>query len=146
MQLATLEFKNPDLLTDEEIALVLQRSDTFTKWLDSVSSYALATAVSGEKEWPGYKVVQGRSNRKYSSEVIVSTKLEAAGYKDIWKPLSLLPLGEMEKKLSKPVFAQIVEPLLIKPPGSPTLVPVTDKREVYSVAAGEFKVVVDEDI
>lgn len=146
MQLATLEFRNPDLLTDEEVALVLQRSDMFSKWIDAVAGYALATAVSGEKQWPNFKVVQGRSNRKYSSEVIVSTKLEAAGYKDIWKPLALLPLGEMEKKLTKPVFAQIVEPLLIKPAGSPTLVPLTDKREVYSASASEFQVVVDEDI
>jgi hypothetical protein len=146
MELAKLEFKNPDILTDEEIALVLQRSDMFTKWIDSVSSYALATAVSGEKSWPGMKVVAGRSNRKYSSEVIVATKLEAAGYKDIYKPLSLLPLGEMEKKLSKPVFTEIVEPLLLKPEGAPTLVKIDDKRPVFSVASREFTVVQDEDI
>lgn len=146
MGLAKLEFRNPDLLTDEEVANVLSRADTFTKWLGAVEGYALATAVSGEKSWPGYKIVEGRSNRKYSSEVIVSTKLEAAGYKDIWKPLALLPIGEMEKKLTKPVFQQIVEPLLIKPAGSPTLVVETDKRPAYSVASSEFKVIVDEDI
>lgn len=146
MEIAKYEFKNAELLTDEDISFVLERGEMMTKWVDDVKSIALAKAVSGEKSWPGYKIVQGRSNRKYSSEVIVSTKLEAAGYKDIWKPLSLLPLGEMEKKLSKPIFAEIVEPLLIKPPGSPTLVLETDKRPAYSVAESEFKVIIDEDI
>lgn len=146
MELATLEFKNPDLLTDEEVALVLERADSFNKWIGAVEGYALATAVSGEKTWPGMKVVEGRSNRKYSSEVIVATKLEAKGYKDIYKPLALLPMGEMEKKLTKPVFQEIVEPLLIKPAGAPTLVPVTDKRVPFSAAASEFKVIIEEDI
>jgi hypothetical protein len=146
MELAALDFKNPDLLTDEEVLEVIDRSDMFTKWIASVENYALATAVSGEKQWPGMKVVEGRSNRKYNSEIIVATKLEMAGYVDIYKPKALLPLGEMEKKLTKPVFAEIVEPLLIKPPGAPTLVKESDKRQPYSVAAGEFKVIADEDI
>lgn len=146
MQLATLEFRNPDLLTDEEVALVLQRSDMFSKWIDAVSGYALATAVSGEKQWPGYKICEGRSVRKYSSEVIVATKLERAGYKDIYTEPKLLGLGALEKKLSKPIFQEIVEPLLIKPSGSPVLVVETDKRPVYSVAASEFQIVNDQDI
>lgn len=146
MELAQLEFKNPDLLTDEEIALVLTRADMFNKWIDAVAGYALATAVSGEKQWPGYKICEGRSVRKYSSEVIVATKLESAGYKDIYTEPKLLGLGALEKKLSKPVFSEIVEPLLIKPSGSPVLVPESDKRPVYSVAASEFVVINDEDI
>lgn len=146
MELAKLEFKNPDLLTDEEVSQVMERSDMFGKWIDAVCGYALATAISGEKQWSGWKVVEGRSNRKYSSEVIVATKLEAAGHKDIYKPLALLPMGEMEKRLTKPVFAELVEPLLIKPSGAPTLVKDSDKRQPYSVAASEFQVITDEDI
>lgn len=146
MELATLEFKNPDLLTDEEIVMVIQRAGTFGKWIEAVETYALSTAVSGQKSWPGYKIVEGRSNRKYSSEVIIATKLEKEGYKDIYKPLSLLPLGEMEKKLTKPVFEKLVTPHLIKPAGAPALVKEDDKRPVYSVAASEFTVIAEEDI
>ncbi len=145
MQLATLEFRNPDLLTDDEVALVLQRADMFGKWIDAVAGYALSTAVSGEKVWPGMKVVQGRSNRKYSNENVVAETLKGKGYTDIYKPQALLPLGEMEKKLTKPVFSQVVEPLLIKPPGAATLVLENDKRPAYSVAEGEFKVYVEDD-
>jgi hypothetical protein len=145
MELAALEFRNPDLLTDEEVALVLQRADTFGKWIDAVSGYALSTAVSGEKVWPGMKVVQGRSNRKYSNENVVAETLKGKGYTDIYKPQALLSLGEMEKKLTKPVFAQVVEPLLIKPEGAPALVLESDKRPAYAPAASEFSVVNDED-
>lgn len=146
MEIAKYEFKNTELLNDEDISFVLERGEMMAKWVDDVKSMALAKAVSGEKQWPGYKIVEGRSNRKYSSEVIVATKLEAKGYKDIYKPLALLPMGEMEKKLTKPVFQEIVEPLLIKPAGAPTLVPVTDKRVPFSAAASEFKIIIDEDI
>lgn len=146
MELAQMEFKNPDLLSDEEILQVMAKSDMFTKWIGAVESYALATAVSGEKTWPGMKIVEGRSNRKYNSEVIVATKLETAGYTDIYKPKALLPLGEMEKKLTKPVFKDLVEPLLIKPPGAPCLVNESDKRPAYSVAQSEFTVISEEDI
>lgn len=145
-ELAIMEFKNPDLLTDDEVVLVLERASTFDKWITAVQSYALATAVSGEKEWPGMKVCEGRSIRKYSSEVIVATKLKSAGYKDIYTEPKLLGLGALEKKISKPIFQELVEPLLIKPSGSPVLAPVSDKRPVYSVAASEFQIIADEDI
>ena len=146
MQLATLEFKNPDLLTDEEVAVVLERSDMFSKWIEAVEMYALATAISGEKSWPGYKVVEGRSVRKWADEKLVIDTLKAKGFTDIFKEPALLGIGDMEKKLTKPVFKQIAEPLLIKPTGKPTLVPVSDKREVFSVAESEFQIIADEDI
>lgn len=146
MELATLEFKNPDLLTDEEVTLVLERSDMFGKWITAVESYALATAVSGEKKWPGMKVCEGRSVRKYSDETVVINTLKEKGYTDIFTEPKLLGLGALEKKVTKPVFVAVVEPLLIKPAGSPVLVPVSDKRPVYAVAASEFTVINDEDI
>ncbi len=145
MELAKLEFRNPDILTDEEISLVLKRADTFTKWIDSVSTYALVTAISGEKTWPGYKIVQGRSIRQYSNLQVVATALAEKGYTDIFSEPKLLGIGEMEKRLTKPVFAQLVEPLLIKPPGKPTLAVDTDKRPVYSVVESEFSIIEEED-
>jgi hypothetical protein len=146
MELATLEFKNPDLLTDEEVTLVLERSDTFGKWIQAVEGYALSTAVSGEKSWPGMKVCEGRSVRKYSDETLVIIALRQKGRTDIFTEPKLLGLGALEKKVTKPVFVAVVEPLLIKPAGSPVLVPLSDKRPVYSVAASEFTVINDEDI
>lgn len=145
MQLATLEFRNPDLLTDDEVALVLQRADMFGKWIDAVAGYALSTAVSGEKVWPGMKIVEGRANRVYSSEAVVETTLKAKGITNIYTEPKLLGLGALEKAITKPVFTELVGPLLIKPNGKPSLVPESDKRPAYAPAASEFSVVNDED-
>lgn len=146
MELATLEFKNPDLLTDEEVALVLQRSDMFGKWIDAVSGYALATAVSGEKIWPGYKIVEGRANRVYSNEAVVESTLKEKGHINIYTAPKLLGLGALEKAISKPVFNELVGPLLTKPNGKPALVPESDKRPAYAVIESEFSIVEEEDI
>jgi len=146
MQLAKLEFINPDLLTDDQVILVLQIADTFEKWIKSVQDYALATAISGEKQWPGYKIVEGRSLRKYSDEKAVIEALKKKGFKDIFKEPAILGLGDMEKKIGKPAFNELVAPLLVKPSGKPALVPESDKRPVYSAAETEFQIVNDEDI
>lgn len=146
IQLATLEFRNPDLLNDEEVALVLQRADMFGKWITAVEGYALATAVSGEKVWPGMKIVEGRSTRKYSNEAVVEETLKAKGHTNIYTEPKLLGLGALEKAITKPVFTELVGPLLVKPNGSPCLVAESDKRPAYSPGASEFSVINDEDI
>jgi hypothetical protein len=131
LSLEAMDFKSADLLSDEEVVEILEKRDQFKKWLEAVSAHILSTAIEG-KEWPGYKVVLGRSNRKYSDEIAIGNKLQHKGYKDIYKPAALLPLGEMEKKLTKPVFKELVEPMLIKPDGKPTLAPVSDPRAAFT--------------
>lgn len=145
MELAKLEFKNPDLLTDEEVATVMERADMFTKWIDAVEMYALATAISGEKSWKGFKVCEGRSVRRYSDEKKVEEVLKARGFEEIYTEPKLLGLGALEKKVTKPIFIELVEPLLIKPPGAPVLVPISDKRAVYPVTTNEFKAYSDDE-
>lgn len=145
LELERMEFKSADLLTDEEVIEILEKRDQFKKWLETVSLYILNSALEG-KQWPGYKVVLGRSNRKYSDEIAISEKLKFEGYTDVFKPAALLPLGEMEKKLSKPVFKALVEPMLIKPDGKPTLAPESDPRETFKTNhADDFISYNDED-
>jgi hypothetical protein len=45
----------------------------------------------------------------------------------------------MKKLLGPEKFAEIVEPMLIKPPGKPTLVPESDRRPAWSSAEQDFK-------
>lgn len=134
LRLAELDFQNPDLLTDEEILKVYNQKSLFEDWLSAVSGYVLAQALNG-KQWEGYKVVQGKSNRAYSDQTKVAEALKAKEFTDIYKPLSLLPLGEMEKKIGKSPFAEIVAPLLVKPPGKPTLATLDDKRPTFTGGA-----------
>ncbi len=127
MKLAAFEFALPPLLSDEEIAVILSSIGDLTNWANEIMSYATDTAVNHGKHWPGYKVVEGRSNRKYADEETVAETAKEAGYRDIYKQ-SLITITEMEKLMGKPKFNEILGSLVIKPTGKPTLVPISDKR------------------
>ncbi|MGE5390474.1 MAG: DUF2800 domain-containing protein [Deltaproteobacteria bacterium] len=132
LQLARHDFKLPSLLTEEEISEVLSVADRLAVWASDVYSYATDLAIREGKEWPGYKLVEGRSNRKYTSEGGVVDVLTAAGYTDIYKQ-SLIGISDMEKLLGKKKFAEILGSLVEKPPGKPTLVQLSDKRKAITL-------------
>lgn len=88
----------------------------------------------------GFKVVEGRSIRKFKDEEAVAKAAKDAGYKDIYRQ-SLITLTEMQKLMGKANFEEILGGLIIKPLGKPTLVPNSDKRPAINVinAKNEFK-------
>lgn len=88
------------------------------------------------KEWPGYKLVLGRSNRKYTDEDEVTEAAQKAGYTDIYKK-SLIGITEMERLMGKKKFNEILGSLVYKPDGKVTLVPDSDKREAVKTATAE---------
>ena len=132
LRLAQSEFKMPPLLTDAEIEDVLAKLPDIKKWADEIQEYALAKALAG-KEWAGFKLVEGRSVRKYTDERAVVKAANAAGYHDIYKQ-TLISLTEMEKLMGKAEFSKVLGALVTKPQGKPTLVPDTDKRQAISVS------------
>ena len=137
LRLAQYEFAKPPLLTDEEIEEILGKLDDLTKWADEIKEYALDAALNHGKEWQGWKLVEGRAVRKYTNEQAVITAANAAGYHDIYRQ-TLLPLTEMEKLMGKESFQSILGGLIHKPPGKPTLVPVSDKRPKSNTAKADF--------
>jgi hypothetical protein len=136
MKLAAFEFALPPLLTDEEIAEILSSIGDLTSWANEIMAYATDAAVNHGKEWPGFKVVEGRSNRKYKDEEKVAEVAKKAGYKDIYRQ-SLITLTQMEKLMGKAKFNEVLGELIIKPPGKPTLVPVTDKHTEINVSSAK---------
>ena len=130
----------PALLTDSEIEEVLTILPDLTKWADSILAYATDAAVNHGKEWNGFKVVEGRSVRKYKDEDKVAQAAKNHGYTDIYRQ-SLITMTEMQKLMGKKNFEVILGDLIVKPKGKPTLVPVTDKRPAIDVtnANDEFK-------
>ena len=82
LALAQYEFAQPPLLTDAEIEEILGKLDDLTRWADEIKSYAQDAALNHGKQWHGYKVVEGRSVRKYSDEEAVIEAANAAGYLD----------------------------------------------------------------
>ena len=139
LQLAKLEFAPPAKLSDVEIAEVLTRIPQLKTWAADVEAYALSKAVNQGVVFEGFKLVAGRSVRKYSSETDVAAAAEAAGYRDIYDR-KLITLTAMEKLMGKPTFNEILSDLVTKPAGKPTLVPVSDKRPALDLvsAATDF--------
>lgn len=137
LEIAQYEFADSNLLDDGQIADILNRAEQFTQWLNAVQDHAFTEALNGKK-WPGWKLVEGRSNRAYSSQTAVADKLISEGFKEeaIYKPKELLTITAMEKAITKKLFEATLADLIVKPPGKPALVPESDKRpELNSVAS-----------
>lgn len=135
LALARYEFQSPALLDDEEIAAILGKVDALTAWASDVKEYALQQAISG-KEWTGWKLVEGRSNRKYTSEAAVATTVESAGFDPYER--KVLGVTAMQKMLGKTRFEELLAPYIEKPQGKPTLVPESDKRPAMNTAKNDF--------
>lgn len=135
LEMARHEFKHPQLLTDEEIGEVLQRADELQKWAADVSAYALDQALSGH-HFEGWKLVEGRSVRKYADDIQVADALKAAGFDEaVLYERKLYGITAMEKTVGKKRLTEILGDLIIKPLGKPVLVPESDKRKPINTAA-----------
>lgn len=135
MELAKYDFKSETLLTDTEIADILSRVDDYISWIKAVEEHALIQAVNHGKKWPGFKLMEGRSNRQYADAAQVADTLTKAGFaEDLIYKKELLGITAMEKAIGKGSFAQHLAGLIIKPPGKPTLVDESDKRPEYHSA------------
>ena len=135
LELAKYDFQMPDTLEDDEIAALLPRIDEFIAWANDVKALALQKALDGTP-FDGYKVVAGRSVRKYKDEKAVAKAVQDAGFDPYER--KLLGITAMGKLLGKKRMEDLLGGLMIKPPGKPTLVPETDKRRAIDVAAEDF--------
>lgn len=132
LELARDEFKAPPLLTDEEIGEVLRRAEEIQKWTSDIQDYALEQALAG-KHFDGWKLVEGRSNRKYADDLKVAEALVAAGYDEaMLYERKLYGITAMEKIVGKKKLTTTLGDLIIKPAGKPVLVPESDKREAIN--------------
>ena len=130
LELAKYDFQDAFLLSKEDIAEVLARADQLKAWVTDIETYALEQARDHGERFPGWKLVEGRSNRKYTDEEQVAKTLTDAGYEEvkIYKPQELLGITAMEKVLGKKQFGELLSDLVVKPAGKPVLVPESDTR------------------
>ena len=135
MELARFDFNLPPLLTDEEVEEILARADDLVSWAADIKEYALQQAISG-KEWHGWKLVEGRSNRRYTNETAVAGAVTGAGF-DPYEH-KVLGVTAMQKLLGKSRFDEILAAYIEKPQGKPTLVPESDKRPAMNTAKNDF--------
>ncbi|MPM06361.1 hypothetical protein SDC9_52660 [bioreactor metagenome] len=135
MELARYDFKLPPLLTDEEVEEILARIDDLVAWATDIKEYALQQAVSG-KAWNGWKLIEGRSNRRYTNEIAVADAVSDAGFDPYER--KILGVTAMQKLLGKSRFDELLATYIEKPQGKPTLVPESDKRPVMNTAKNDF--------
>ncbi len=136
MEMAQYEFRKSSLLTDEEVVKILSRIDELTSWASDVKNFALEQAVRG-KQWPGWKVVEGRSNRKYTDEGAVAQVVKNAGYNPYDE--NIIGITNMTKMLGKEKFNELLGDFVERPQGKPTLVPEDDNRPEMNTAKEDFK-------
>lgn len=135
LELARHDFALPETLDDAEISVVLSKCDDLVSWVNDVKEYALEQALAGKK-YEGFKVVEGRSTRKYTDDDKVAEAVTLAGFDPYEK--KLLGITAMTKLLGAKNFEQILGELICKPQGKPTLVDVNDKRPEFNSAANDF--------
>ena len=103
---------------------------SFIGWINDIKDYALEQAISG-KCYPGFKVVEGRSNRRYTDTDAVAAAVTEAGYDPFEK--KLMGVTAMTKLLGAKKFNTLLGSLIEKPKGKPTLVPESDKRPAWTI-------------
>lgn len=143
LALAKYDFAPGPKLTDAEIGDILVKAKELKSWVEDIEEYALHEAEHNGKKWDGWKLVEGRSNRKYTDEQAAIDTLFGAGYEygEIMNE-KVKGISELEKSLGKKRFTELLGDLVFKPPGKPTLAPEDDKRpELNSTAAAieDFK-------
>lgn len=138
LEMAKYDFVMPATLEEAEIAVILARADELAAWAADVKEFALQQALSGV-EYEGWKVVEGRSNRRYTDEAAVAEAVKKAGFNPYEE--KLLGITAMTAVLGKKRFADIIEKvgLTEKPQGKPALVPESDKRPPMHTAQEDFK-------
>lgn len=135
------EFRDPALLDLEEIGAILPIAEQLQSWAKDVQGYAFDQAKNGQRI-PGWKLVEGRSNRAITDKEAAKAKLLEAGYEpeQILKPQELVPMGDLENKIvGKKKFASILGDLIIKPQGKPVLVVETDRRPELNSVDNDFE-------
>lgn len=127
------------LLDNTELSEFLTRTEGIEEWIKDLRAYALEQILKGENI-PGYKAVEGKSNRKIVDLDKAFKILKASGIEEALlyerKPLTLT---QLEKVIGKKEIAQTIGDFIEKPKGAPTLAKAkeTDKREPYKVSATE---------
>lgn len=136
MEVAKHDFKNPKLLSDEEIADILIRAPKLVEWANSVQEYANDLAINKGKIWPGFKLVEGISRRKWADEEkvveAIFNRMPEATEDEVYE-MKLKSITQIEKTFGKALVESRLSDVIVKPQGKPTLVPNSDKRPALGI-------------
>lgn len=135
LELAQYDFEMPPTLEETEVAAILPKIDSLISWATDIKEYALQQALSGT-HYDGFKVVEGRANRKYTDDDAVAFAAKDAGFDPYEK--KLLGITAMTALMGKKKFEEVLGKYITKPQGKPALVPESDKRPAINTAYEDF--------
>lgn len=130
-------FNHPDMLSADDVSAILSRTAEIKNWLSDIEEDALAKALAGSTI-PGFKIVEGRSNRVIVDPDLVAGELCQVYSEEQVFNKKLKGITDLEKLVGKKNFSAQYGQYVEKPPGKPTLVPESDKRPVFDSASADF--------
>ena len=119
---------------------ILTETEGLDSWFKDIREFALCLVLKGENV-PGWKAVEGKSNRKITDIDKAFEIIESKGFdKAVLYEKKPITLTALEKLVGKTKLNEAIGKYIEKPKGAPTLAKETDKREAYKTsAAEEFK-------
>lgn len=131
----------PEILTPEQTASILEVAPLLTKFLEDVTAYAIKQMMEQGVVIPGYKVVEGRANRKIENPDLLAAEMIKDGYQEaaIYKSPQVETLGNLEKLVGKKEFEKKYSKFVVKPQGKPTVAPLEDKRPAINFITGAIE-------
>lgn len=123
----------PPMLSNEEVGDILKKAQFLASWVKKLESFAQNEILAG-RSIPGWKLVEGRSNRSLSDQMAAFHELESAGYEEaVLYERVPLSLTKLEEVVTKEHRDSILNKYITKPQGKPTLAPWDDKRPAMSL-------------
>lgn len=141
LEIAKHEFAEPQLLSDDEIADIVQRTPKLIEWANSIAEYANKKAIEENKQWPGLKLVEGRSRRKWIDEdkalEIIFEQFPELDEADV-TTTKINGITAIEKLVGRKKFIEKLKDVVVTTQGKPTLVPLQDKRPAMGIQQAQL--------
>lgn len=129
------DMKAPATLNDDELAELLHKLPEIKRWAKDVEEYCREQAFENNRNFNGWKVVEGRASRKYVDDGQVYERLKAHYDPQEVTETKVLSISKLEKQLGKKKVTELLSDLVVKPQGKPTLVTEDDKRQAIQNSA-----------
>ncbi|MGM9969812.1 MAG: DUF2800 domain-containing protein [Anaeroplasma sp.] len=131
----------PEILSQEQISSILGVAPLLTKFLEDVTAYAIKQMMEQGVIIPGYKVVEGKSNRKIENPDLLAAQMIKDGYQEaaIYKSPQVETLTNLEKLVGKKEFEKKYSKYVVKPQGKPVIASLDDKRPAINYITGAIE-------
>jgi Protein of unknown function (DUF2800) len=134
---------DPDIISDDELADLLERLPGIEAWAKSVREVAFRKVYEMKHKIGDWKIVKTEGKRSITDVGVATERLLAAGYaeEDVTRRQAQT-LGRLEKLVGKNELPEILGDVLKKGEGSLVLTPGSDPRPAHdpiSAAQADFK-------